>query len=159
MRQVEDLASSNWVCKFVWHCKRKTLESSGAFTGQMEFTAPPCGHNKDCSNSNCWTCSVPIEECVCEERATHSVCPWKTLTECMDGSLKSHSRKVVSLDEVTTSRWVGWVQQWVSSWSCPAYADTWRKHEKPLRVCTSWNEIPGCYSQREIAACVNFFKC
>ncbi|TNN63546.1 hypothetical protein EYF80_026198 [Liparis tanakae] len=25
----------------------------------------------------------------------------------MDGSLKSHSRKVVSLDEVTTSRWVG----------------------------------------------------
>lgn len=45
------------------------------------------------------------------ERKTHSVCPWKTLTEWMDGSLKSHSLKVVSLDEVTTSRWVGWVQQ------------------------------------------------
>lgn len=52
-------------------------------------------------------------------RPTHSVCPWKTLTEWMDGSLKSHSLKVVSLDDVTTKRWVGWVQQWVSSWSWP----------------------------------------
>lgn len=50
---------------------------------------------------------------------TVSVCPWNTLTEWMDGSLKSHSLKVVSLDEVTTRRWVGCVQQWVSSWSCP----------------------------------------
>jgi hypothetical protein len=61
--------------------------------------------------------------CVC---ATHSVCPWNTLTEWMEGSLKSHRRKVVSLDEVTTRRWVGWVQQWVSSWSWPAPAHTQR---------------------------------
>lgn len=40
----------------------------------------------------------------------------------MDGSLKSQSLKVVSLDEVTTSRWVGWVQQCVSSWSWPEKA-------------------------------------
>ncbi|PWA30099.1 hypothetical protein CCH79_00009779, partial [Gambusia affinis] len=38
---------------------------------------------------------------------TDSVCPWKTLTEWMDGSLKSHSLKVVSLEEVTTRRWLG----------------------------------------------------
>lgn len=43
--------------------------------------------------------------------------PWKTLTECMEGSLKSHSLKVVSLEAVTSRRWLGCVQQWVSSWS------------------------------------------
>lgn len=58
---------------------------------------------------------------------THSVCPWNTLTEWMEGSLKSHRRKVVSLDEVTTRRWVGWVQQWVSSWSWPGDTDTARR--------------------------------
>lgn len=55
---------------------------------------------------------------------TDSVCPWNTLTEWMDGSLKSHSLKVVSLDEVTTRRWVGCVQQWVSSWSWPEHTRT-----------------------------------
>lgn len=50
---------------------------------------------------------------------TVSVCPWKTFTEWMEGSLKSQRRKVVSREEVTTSRWVGCVQQWVNSWSCP----------------------------------------
>lgn len=58
---------------------------------------------------------------MCVYLKTYSVCPWKTLTECMDGSLKSHNLKVVSLDEVTTNRWVGWVQQWVNSWSWPAH--------------------------------------
>lgn len=51
---------------------------------------------------------------------THSVCPWKTFTEWIEGSLKSQRRKVVSREEVTTSRWVGCVQQCVNSWSCPA---------------------------------------
>ena len=32
--------------------------------------------------------------------------PWNTDTECID-SRKSHSRKVESFDDVTTSRWVG----------------------------------------------------
>lgn len=54
---------------------------------------------------------------------TVSVWPWKTFTEWMDGSLKSHRRKVVSREEVTTSRWVGCVQQCVSSWSCPTSED------------------------------------
>lgn len=54
---------------------------------------------------------------------THSVWPWKTFTEWMEGSLKSQRRKVVSREEVTTSRWVGCVQQCVSSWSCPTTKD------------------------------------
>lgn len=48
----------------------------------------------------------------------YSVCPWKTETE-WTLSLKSHRRKVVSLEEVTASFWVGWVEACVSSWSCP----------------------------------------
>ena len=48
----------------------------------------------------------------------YSVCPWKTETECI-GSLKSHNLNVVSLLAVTTSLWVGWEQQCVSSWSWP----------------------------------------
>lgn len=54
---------------------------------------------------------------------THSVWPWKTFTEWIEGSLKSQRRKVVSREEVTTSRWVGCVQQCVSSWSCPTTKD------------------------------------
>ena len=50
----------------------------------------------------------------------YSECPWNTLTECMDGVLKSHRRKVVSVEDVTISCWEGWVQVCVSSWSCPA---------------------------------------
>ena len=38
----------------------------------------------------------------------------------MDGVLKSHRRKVVSVEDVTISCWEGWVQVCVSSWSCPA---------------------------------------
>lgn len=57
--------------------------------------------------------------------------PWNTLTEWMDGSLKSHRRKVVSREEVTTSRWVGCVQQCVSSWSCPTTKDNESQHHPP----------------------------
>jgi len=41
------------------------------------------------------------------------------LTEWIDGVLKSHNLKVVSVDEVTISCWLGWVQVCVSSWSWP----------------------------------------
>lgn len=45
---------------------------------------------------------------------TDSVCPWKTDTAGI-GSRKSHKRKVVSRDAVTTRRCVGWAETWVSS--------------------------------------------
>jgi len=45
---------------------------------------------------------------------TVSVCPWKTETAGM-ASRKSHSRNVVSLEAVTTRRWVGCADTWVSS--------------------------------------------
>lgn len=65
---------------------------------------------------------------------THSVWPWNTFTEWMEGSRKSHRRNVVSREEVTTSRWVGCVQQCVSSWSCPV-GDGGRSHsEAPTRL-------------------------
>jgi hypothetical protein len=51
---------------------------------------------------------------------TYSVCPWNTETEWI-GSRKSHRRKVVSRDDVTTRRWVGWDEVWVSSWSWPVW--------------------------------------
>lgn len=50
---------------------------------------------------------------------SYSECPWNTLTEWMEGVRKSHKRNVVSVDEVTISCWVGWVQVCVSSWSWP----------------------------------------
>lgn len=45
---------------------------------------------------------------------THSLCPLMTLMAWMDGPLKSHILKLVSSEEVSTRRWVGWVQQCVS---------------------------------------------
>ena len=50
---------------------------------------------------------------------SYSECPWNTLTEWIDGVLKSHNLKVVSVEEVTISCWLGWVQVCVSSWSWP----------------------------------------
>lgn len=54
-----------------------------------------------------------------ELKISYSEWPWNTLTEWMEGVLKSHRRKVVSVEEVTISCWVGWVQVCVSSWSWP----------------------------------------
>ena len=54
---------------------------------------------------------------------TYSVCPWNTDTEWI-GSRKSHRRNVVSRDEVTTRRWVGWEEVCVSSWSWPVWSST-----------------------------------
>lgn len=91
--------------------KEESQRELEGFAEHGNATAPTCGQDKDCDQPSL----PPINY-----SPTHSVCPWNTLTEWMDGSLKSHSLKVVSLEEVTTRRWVGWVQQWVSSWSCPA---------------------------------------
>lgn len=49
---------------------------------------------------------------------TVSVCPWKTETAGI-GSRKSHKRKVVSREAVTTRRCVGCAETCVSSWSWP----------------------------------------
>lgn len=48
------------------------------------------------------------------ECPTHSLCPLMTLIAWMDGPRKSHILKLVSSEEVSTRRWVGWVQQCVS---------------------------------------------
>lgn len=56
---------------------------------------------------------------------TVSVCPWKTETAGI-GSRKSHKRKVVSREAVTTRRCVGCAETCVSSWS-------W-----PVRGCNGW---------------------
>ena len=59
---------------------------------------------------------------------THCVCPWNTLTRSAE-SRKSHNRKVMSLDEVTTRRCDGWARTSLSSWSWPTNADTeWHQH-------------------------------
>lgn len=49
---------------------------------------------------------------------TYSECPWNTETAGI-WSLKSHNRNVLSEEEVTTSRCVGWAAAYVSSLSCP----------------------------------------
>ena len=78
--------------------------------------------------------------------ATHSVWPWKTLTECIEGSLKSHSLKVVSRDDVTTSLWVGWVQQCVSSWSWPG-VERHIQPNQPAHLNSAKSVTPFKFSQ------------
>jgi hypothetical protein len=64
---------------------------------------------------------------------TYSVCPWNTDTEWI-GSRKSHRRNVVSRDDVTTRRWVGWDEVCVSSWSWPV----WRIEATPYLQLPQW---------------------
>ena len=60
----------------------------------------------------------PVSMTFTNPSKTYCVWPWKTLT-CKAESRKSHRRKVMSLEEVTTRRWVGWAWTSLSSWSWP----------------------------------------
>lgn len=99
-------------------------------------------------NSSGQICNFSDLKQTCEGAVTYSVWPWKTFTEWIEGSLKSHRRKVVSRDDVTTRRWVGCVQQCVSSWSCPTTMRTSKVKKIRLFIST--------YTQNEMLMIFSF---
>lgn len=78
------------------------------------------------SNNFCWVhiqyLHLTWNCCRLALQATHSLCPLMTLMAWMDGPRRSHILKLQSSDEVSSRRWVGWVQQCVSFRSWPAVA-------------------------------------